>query len=145
MKPYYQEAGITIFHGDCREVLPTLGEVDHVITDPPFTKRTSEGARKASSIKRRDRDGEIAIPFITFSGIDGEESSFTALMLSAARRWVVVFCAFEQIRVYADAAGDSWVRAGVWRKPDATPQFTGDRPAMCGEAVAIMHRTGKKR
>ena len=24
MKPYYEHAGITIYHGDCREVLPSL-------------------------------------------------------------------------------------------------------------------------
>ena len=24
MKPYYEHAGITIYHGDCREVLPDL-------------------------------------------------------------------------------------------------------------------------
>jgi hypothetical protein len=24
MTPYYQHAGITIYHGDCREILPTL-------------------------------------------------------------------------------------------------------------------------
>jgi site-specific DNA-methyltransferase (adenine-specific) len=34
--PYYQEDGITIFHADCREVLPTLGPVDLVLTDPPY-------------------------------------------------------------------------------------------------------------
>jgi site-specific DNA-methyltransferase (adenine-specific) len=36
MKPYYEHAGITIFHGDCREILPTLDVVDAVVTDPPF-------------------------------------------------------------------------------------------------------------
>ena len=36
MKPYYEEAGIQIFHGDCREILPTLGPVDLVLTDPPY-------------------------------------------------------------------------------------------------------------
>ena len=37
MKPYYEHAGITIYHGDCREVLPTLTEkVDLVLTDPPY-------------------------------------------------------------------------------------------------------------
>lgn len=38
MKPYYEHAGVTIYHGDCREVLPTLKplSVDAVITDPPF-------------------------------------------------------------------------------------------------------------
>lgn len=36
MKPYYDHGGITIYHGDCREVLPTLGKVDLVLTDPPY-------------------------------------------------------------------------------------------------------------
>jgi len=35
-KPYYEEAGIVIYHGDCREILPTLGPVDLVLTDPPY-------------------------------------------------------------------------------------------------------------
>ena len=38
MKPYYEEAGITIYHGDCREVMPTLPLVDLVITDPPYPR-----------------------------------------------------------------------------------------------------------
>lgn len=38
MKPYYEHAGITIYHGDCREVLPALSAetVDFVLTDPPY-------------------------------------------------------------------------------------------------------------
>lgn len=36
MKPYYEHTGITIYHGDCREILPGLPRVDAVITDPPF-------------------------------------------------------------------------------------------------------------
>lgn len=36
MKPYYEHGGITIYHGDCREVLPTLPMVDLVLTDPPY-------------------------------------------------------------------------------------------------------------
>ena len=36
MKPYYEHAGITIYHGDCREVLPELEPVDLVLTDPPY-------------------------------------------------------------------------------------------------------------
>jgi len=36
VKPYYDHAGITIYHGDCRDVLPTLPPVDLVLTDPPF-------------------------------------------------------------------------------------------------------------
>jgi DNA modification methylase len=36
MKPYYERDGIAIYHGDCREILPTLGPVDIVIADPPY-------------------------------------------------------------------------------------------------------------
>src|ERR1019366_4036735 len=36
MTPYYEHAGITIYHGDCREIMPELGPVDLVLTDPPF-------------------------------------------------------------------------------------------------------------
>lgn len=33
MKPYYDHAGITIYHGDCREILPSI-VADTVVTDP---------------------------------------------------------------------------------------------------------------
>jgi site-specific DNA-methyltransferase (adenine-specific) len=36
MKPYYDEDGITIYHGDCREILPSLPECDLLLTDPPY-------------------------------------------------------------------------------------------------------------
>ena len=37
MKPYYQDKWVTIYHGDCREVLPQLDvKVDLVLTDPPY-------------------------------------------------------------------------------------------------------------
>jgi DNA modification methylase len=36
LKPYYDHAGITIYHGDCREVLPEIEPVDLVLTDPPY-------------------------------------------------------------------------------------------------------------
>lgn len=36
MNPYYEEAGITIYHGDCREILPQLGRFDLLLTDPPY-------------------------------------------------------------------------------------------------------------
>ena len=35
-KPYYEQDNITIYHGDCREILPHLPKVDLVLTDPPY-------------------------------------------------------------------------------------------------------------
>jgi len=34
--PYYDRDGITIFLGDCRDILPHLPPVDLVLTDPPY-------------------------------------------------------------------------------------------------------------
>lgn len=37
MKPYYEEFGITIYHGDCCGVIASLPiTVDLAITDPPY-------------------------------------------------------------------------------------------------------------
>lgn len=35
MTPYYDEGGVTIYHGDCREILPQLS-ADAIFTDPPY-------------------------------------------------------------------------------------------------------------
>jgi len=36
VKPYYSDDWVTIYHGDCREIVPTLGEFDLLLTDPPY-------------------------------------------------------------------------------------------------------------
>lgn len=36
MKPYYEHGGITIYHGDCREMLLGLSGIGSVLTDPPY-------------------------------------------------------------------------------------------------------------
>ena len=56
MKPYYSHAGITIYHADCREVLPTLPKVDCVITDPPYGIGASAGVGKYGRLKFEEAD-----------------------------------------------------------------------------------------
>ena len=34
--PYWTDGRITVYHGDCREIVPSLSRVDAVVTDPPF-------------------------------------------------------------------------------------------------------------
>lgn len=51
MKPYYEHGGITIYCRDCREILPCLGPVDLVLTDPPY------GISHPTDYKSRGRGG----------------------------------------------------------------------------------------
>jgi site-specific DNA-methyltransferase (adenine-specific) len=49
VKPYYQDevAGITIYHGDCQEVLPQIWHhADILISDPPYGINWIHGAEK---------------------------------------------------------------------------------------------------
>lgn len=53
MKPYYQDDYVTIYHGDCREILPELPKVDLLLTDPPY------GSRQDLRHAKRKRGGDF--------------------------------------------------------------------------------------
>ena len=36
LTPYYSDASVTLYHGDCREIAPGLGFTGLVLTDPPY-------------------------------------------------------------------------------------------------------------
>lgn len=69
MKPYYEHGGITIYHGDCRDVLPTLesDSVDVIVTDPPYGMRWQSNTRK--------------IQFDEIHGDDSTDAAVSALAL----------------------------------------------------------------
>jgi site-specific DNA-methyltransferase (adenine-specific) len=54
MKPYYEQDGIVIYHGDCREILPMLDAVDSIITDPVWPNAgilaALQGAERANEL-----------------------------------------------------------------------------------------------
>lgn len=127
--------------GDCLDPVTGLasladGCADHVITDPPYDERTHTRARSL-------KDGGSDIP-IDFAWLT--DMAHVAPMLRVAGRWVVAFCAVEQIGAYKAAAGDeAWTRAGIWHRTDGTPQLSADRPAQAAEGIAIMHSLASKR
>jgi site-specific DNA-methyltransferase (adenine-specific) len=45
-EPYYQDDAVTIYHGDCREILPSLADIDLLLSDPPYGMCYQHGARK---------------------------------------------------------------------------------------------------
>ena len=62
MRPYFDGGGVTIYHGDCREVLPTLKRQSAhlIVTDPPYGVNWQSGARKKKFKKMRgDEDRTV--------------------------------------------------------------------------------------
>lgn len=110
------------------------GAVDLVLGDPPYDEKTHEGARTEHGGDESPIDFEVCPP----------PETFVPDLLRVARRWVILFCAAEMLGDYKRAAGDCYIRGGVWVKSNAMPQKTGDRPAQWGEAIAFMHRAGRK-
>jgi site-specific DNA-methyltransferase (adenine-specific) len=128
--------GVTLYLGDSRDILPTLGPIDCVITDPPYGATTHIGARSSNSLHK----SKIDFSPITAGDLVGLCTTFCEV----ASRWVVMTCEWQHAAAL-QAASVPLVRLGVWIKPNAAPQFSGDRPGVGWEAVAILHRKGRKR
>jgi site-specific DNA-methyltransferase (adenine-specific) len=51
VKPYYADEWVRIYHGDCREVLPSLGTDIAVVSDPPYGMDANTDTRRFSGGK----------------------------------------------------------------------------------------------
>lgn len=100
MVPYFTARGVTIYHGDCREILASLGPVDAVVTDPPY--------------------GETSL------GWDRWPAGWPALMLPLTRS---MWC-FGSMRMFmaniGDFAGWKFSQDLVWEKHNGSG-FAADR------------------
>lgn len=128
---------------DCFEYMRSMPDkcVDVTITDPPYNERTHAGA-VTSTIERGGAPKEIIndVDFLPLSDHD----RLVNKLLRVTKRWIVIFCALEDIYKFYQAASKvgAWMRAGVWDRVSPTPQFTGDRPAQAVEGIAILHPPG---
>lgn len=128
----------TLYCGDCMEVLPTLGKVDAVITDPPYE---AEAHTKGRRLLGKQESGERTVEYGALDfALMSDELRFKSSSLAAelCSGWMLSFCQAEAVSLWRDAheaAGAKYKRAMVWLKPDGAPQFTGDRPGMGYESI----------
>lgn len=84
LKPYYEEPGITIYHGDCRDILPSLPKVDLVLTDPPYGMNFQSNYR--------------AIKHLKIVGDDQLDTALISLIINHAERASYVFCRWDNLK-----------------------------------------------
>ena len=112
MKPYYQDSAVTIYHGDCREIVPALGKFDLLLTDPPYELTATGGGIGAKRKYLADIDGHI-------------DSGFDMSVLDACENWMC-FCSKKQLpELLNKATAKVWALV-TWNKPNPTPLCSGN-------------------
>jgi site-specific DNA-methyltransferase (adenine-specific) len=110
MNPYYEDDDVTLYHGDCLEVLPKLTEpVDLLCADPPYGLDIGYG-RTALGIRTIAGDADDLL-------LCGVFASTAHLMKPDA--WSVVFCGYStvgKVQSQASIAGHTVKTVVVWDK-----------------------------
>ncbi len=130
----------TLYCGDCLEL--ELPRVDHIITDPPYEARLHAAKSHEADLRK---DGGPALMAINFECIDPIRDRVVSFG-GKCDGWFIAFCTPEGVGRWADSINASpmkYKRACAWVKPDSTPQFNGQCPAMGVEMfVAAWAGTG---
>jgi site-specific DNA-methyltransferase (adenine-specific) len=129
VKPYYQDASVTIYHGDMFDILPTLSGVGAVITDPPYSSGGAFRGDRAMQTSTKYVNSDTASYRPEFAGDNRDQRSFLAwcaLWMNAARQASnphAVMCSFidwRQLPILTDAVqagGWTWRGLATWWKP----------------------------
>lgn len=125
--------GVTLYLGDCREVLPQVGAVDHGMMDPPFDP-------EAHTPVRRARSGGLHknMP-LDFEPLTNEvRDAVCEWCAENVSGWLLAFCQTEQVAGWRDAIEAAKIKYKtpmIWVKPDSVPKLNGQGPAIGYESI----------
>jgi len=141
-EPYYQDDYCTIYHGDCREVLPTLDKVDLVLTDPPYgidggnggtSKKRGKGNYDAPFDDTRDFVRECVVPALF------DIAKWTTLVVTPGFTSINLYPKADSFGVFFAPAACGMQRFGY---ADANPilyygwhYLQGKKPAACSRKL----------
>lgn len=141
MRTEHLAEGVTLYLGDCREVLPGLGRVDSVMSDPPYEKEAHTNGRRINRGATRGGISDlVTAEVLRFPAIDEGTRAFVAGWCAEnCDGWALAFCQAEAVSAWRDAfeaAGAKYKRSMVWIKPDGMPQYNGQMPGVGYESIA---------
>ena len=124
----------TLYLGDCLEVMPTLGRVDHVVCDPPYEESLHKSKNSLRGPVRVDNGPDLK--GLDFDSIDNIRDQIVQSASEICAGWFIAFCTIEGVAKWADSINESsmkYKRGCLWIKPDSTPQLNGQGPAQGAE------------
>lgn len=128
MKPYYQDASVTIYHGESMDVIPRIDTFDALITDPPYSSGGAMRSDRMASTVTKYVSSDTRTYRAEFSGDNRDQRAYlawvslwTAAALQRAQPGAVacLFTDWRQLPTTTDAfqcGGWVWRGLAVWDK-----------------------------
>jgi site-specific DNA-methyltransferase (adenine-specific) len=152
LRPYYEDAFATIYHGEALDVLSQMhkGAANVFITDPPYS---SGGLHRSDRARPASEKYVVTGTYLDrpeFAGDNRDQRSFLlwcslwlsqCLRIGGANSSVMAFCDWRQLPIFSDAiqaGGWTWKGLGVWDKTEATRPNKGWIRSQC-EYVVMGH------
>lgn len=131
----------TLYLGDCREILPGLKGIDHVIMDPPYSARTHAGhdaAAKGGRSAGKDAAERVGLGYAALSAEDARE--LAADLSKVCDGWIVWMTDHVLAPVISNglADGGRYVFAPLpFYAPGRSVRITGDGPCSWTDWIVV--------
>jgi DNA modification methylase len=129
-RPYYEADGISIFHGDCAVIAPTLGAFDLLCTDPPY------GIGEARNERGGKRHGAAVVASRDYGSSDWDDAPPSQALIDSCRAMARHQCIFGG-NYFALPPSRCWL---VWDKENGENDYADCELAWTNYARAVRRK-----